>query len=56
MLGFTARWKSGELKPDGIEIGEADWFAPQSLPKDIPDGASISRRLIDRFAAAPLPA
>ncbi|MCR4818743.1 MAG: NAD(+) diphosphatase [Fretibacterium sp.] len=54
MLGFTARWKSGELKPDGVEIGEAGWFAPQSLPQNIPDAASISRRLIDHFAASPL--
>ncbi|MCR5346628.1 MAG: NAD(+) diphosphatase [Fretibacterium sp.] len=54
MLGFTALWKAGELKPDGIEIGEAGWYAPNALPADIPDRASISRRLIDRFAAAPL--
>ena len=51
MLGFTARWKSGELRPDGVEIGEARWFAPQEIPDNIPNGASISRRLIDNFVA-----
>ncbi len=48
MLGFTARWKSGELRPDGFELDEADWFAPDRLP-EIPQSISISRRLIDDF-------
>ena len=52
MLGFTARWKSGELHPDGVEIGEAGWFAPEDIPENIPDRASISRRLIDHFMAS----
>ena len=52
MLGFTARWKSGELRPDGVEIEEAGWFAPEDIPASIPDGASISRRLIDRFLSS----
>ncbi|MBR1671912.1 MAG: NAD(+) diphosphatase [Fretibacterium sp.] len=53
MLGFTARWKAGELRPDGVEIGEAGWFAPGDIhPANIPDGASIARRLIDHFTAS----
>lgn len=49
MLGFTARWKSGELRPDSVEIDEAGWFAPEDIPENIPDRVSISRRLIDHF-------
>ncbi|MDR1733210.1 MAG: NAD(+) diphosphatase [Synergistaceae bacterium] len=48
MLGFTARWKSGELSPDGTEINDAGWYLPNALP-DIPAPVSISRRLIDDF-------
>ena len=46
MLGFAARWKSGELKPDGDEIAEAGWFGPTNHPP-IPGPGSLSRRLID---------
>ncbi len=50
MLGFTAQWKAGELRPDGVEIGEAGWFSSGEIENmDIPDRASISRRLIDNF-------
>ena len=50
MLGFTARWAGGELRPDGVEIGTAGWFSPNEIENmDIPDRASISRRLIDNF-------
>lgn len=46
MLGFSASWKSGELKPDQKEIAEADWFAPDDHPP-IPMKGSLSRRVID---------
>ena len=46
MLGFEARWKAGELKPDGDEIAEAGWFGPNDHPP-IPGHGSLSRRLID---------
>jgi NAD+ diphosphatase len=49
MLGFTARWEKGELRPDGAELDDAGWFAPNEFP-DIPPGLSISRKLIDDFA------
>ena len=49
MLGFTARWKSGALRPDGTELAEAGWFAPDEFP-EIPPSISISRKLIDDFA------
>ncbi|GHV37468.1 hypothetical protein FACS1894187_14260 [Synergistales bacterium] len=49
MLGFTARWKSGEIHPDGLELNDAGWYAPEDFP-EIPPGMSISRKLIDDFA------
>ncbi|MFH2114125.1 MAG: NAD(+) diphosphatase [Spirochaetota bacterium] len=50
MLGFAARWKSGELTPDGDEIAEAGWFGPTDHPQ-IPGPGSLSRRLIDGVLA-----
>ena len=46
MIGFTARWKSGEVAVDGEEINDARWFAPDDLP-DIPPPMSIARHIID---------
>ena len=46
MIAFTAEYAGGEVRPDGVEIEEARWFAPDALP-NIPDGISISRWLID---------
>ena len=48
MLGFTAEYESGEIKPDGEEISHADWFAPDQMPP-IPPFGSISRELIEDF-------
>ncbi|RPI45506.1 MAG: NAD(+) diphosphatase [Betaproteobacteria bacterium] len=46
MIAFTAEYAGGEVRPDGAEIEEARWFAPDQLP-NIPEGISISRWLID---------
>ncbi|MBW8827347.1 MAG: NAD(+) diphosphatase [Acidobacteria bacterium] len=46
MLGFHADYESGDIACDGIEIADADWFAPDDLP-DIPGPISIARWLID---------
>jgi NAD+ diphosphatase len=55
MVGFTARWASGEIAPDGVEILEAAWFRAGDLP-NIPPRISISRELIDWFVSgAPRP-
>ena len=51
MVGFTAAWKSGDIKVDGEEIVDADWFSAERLPESLPDGISISRRVIDDFLA-----
>jgi NAD+ diphosphatase len=48
MVGFTAKWASGELAPDPSEIRDAAWFAPDALPP-IPPRLSIARALIDDF-------
>jgi NAD+ diphosphatase len=48
MIGFTAQWASGELKPDESEILEPDWFEPDKLPTVAPK-LSIARALIDDF-------
>ncbi len=50
MLGFTAEYASGDVRPDGTEIVHAGWFTPDEIHAlNIPDGASIARRLIDNF-------
>lgn len=48
MIGFTARWASGEIVPDPTEIADAEWFAPDALPR-VPPKLSIARELIDDF-------
>ncbi len=53
MIAFTAEWAAGDVRPDGVEIAEAGWFAPELLPP-IPHPISISRRLIDAHVTAQL--
>jgi NAD+ diphosphatase len=48
MIGFTAEWESGEIKVDGKEIAEGDWYSANHTP-DIPPKMSISREIIDWF-------
>lgn len=50
MLGYRAEWKSGDIKVDGIEIVDAQWFNIEHLPK-LPPQASISRGMIDAYLA-----
>ena len=50
MIGFHARYAGGELRPDGVEIVEADWFRRDALPL-LPPPISIARRLIEEFLA-----
>lgn len=50
MLGFTARWESGEISVDGEEIEDADWYGLDELPST-PSRYSISGRLIRHFIA-----
>ena len=48
MLGFTAQYKSGEIKVEESELAEANWYAPDQLP-GLPLSLSIARRLIDDY-------
>ena len=48
MLGFRARYESGDLVLDETEIAEAAWFRREDLPR-LPNSISISRRLIDEW-------
>ena len=48
MIGFTARWASGDIVAEPSEIADADWFPPDQLPR-IPPKLSIARELIDDF-------
>jgi NAD+ diphosphatase len=46
MLGFKARYSSGTIISDGIEITDARWFTKDNLP-ELPGEGSISRFLIN---------
>jgi NAD+ diphosphatase len=48
MVGFTAEYAGGELRVDGQEIAEGNWFTVDNLPR-IPPRLSIARHLIDAF-------
>ncbi|MEI6875915.1 MAG: NAD(+) diphosphatase [Spirochaetota bacterium] len=48
MLAYTADWRSGEARPDGVEIAELRWCGPDDLP-EIPPKGSVARALIDEF-------
>ncbi len=50
MLGYRARWRSGEIAPQLSEIVHADWFSADSLPM-LPPPMSIARRIIDRVCS-----
>lgn len=50
MLGFHARYVSGEIVPQPGEIEEADWWHVDRLPA-IPPRGTISRWLIDCYLA-----
>jgi len=46
MIAFFADYESGEIRVDGIEIVDAQWFDVENLPR-LPARISIARRLID---------
>ncbi len=50
MLGFTAQWAGGEIRVDGTEIADAQWFRHDALPL-VPPPLSIARQLIDAWVA-----
>jgi len=46
MIAFHAEFESGEIRIDGVEIEDAQWFNIANLPR-LPARISIARRLID---------
>lgn len=50
MIGFTARYASGEIQIQESELADAGWFGVDDLPR-IPSKLSIARRLVDAWAA-----
>ena len=52
MLGFTAEYEKGEIKPDGVEISRADFYSPDEVKNmNLPNHESIARKLIENFLA-----
>ena len=49
MLGFQAKYDSGEIAIDGEEIVEAGWFSANDMPHSFPGKVSISQWLIRDF-------
>ncbi len=49
MMAFIADYKAGEIRVDGVEIIEADWFAADELPKCPTGKLSVAGKLIDWF-------
>jgi NAD+ diphosphatase len=50
MIGFAARYVSGEIECDPAEIVDAGWFRRDALPP-IPPPISIARKIIDQWLA-----
>jgi NAD+ diphosphatase len=48
MVGFTANYVSGEIKPNDEENVDVRWFTAKNLPQ-LPGKLSIARKLIDWF-------
>lgn len=49
MLGFKAKYESGEIAVDGVEVTEAEWFSASDMPSFFPGRVSISQWLIHDF-------
>jgi len=49
MVGFIAEYAGGEVKPDGTEVVEAEWFHEDALPMSPGSKRSISRWIMDRY-------
>lgn len=49
MLGYQARHAGGEIRVDGIEIEEANWYRADEMPRVFPGRFSIAQWLIHDF-------
>lgn len=48
MIGFVAEYDSGEIKVDGVEIGDAGWYSRSNMP-EIPLSHSIAGKIIRAY-------
>jgi NAD+ diphosphatase len=48
MVGFSACYTAGTIRPDGVEIEDVQWFSRDSLPA-LPGVGSLSHSLISRW-------
>ncbi len=48
MMGFHARYKSGDIQVDAEELEEADWYPLSNLPQ-LPPPQTIAWQLIDKY-------
>lgn len=53
MMGFTAEYAGGELRADGQEIVDAQWFSADDLP-GLPSPMSMAWYLIQDYISAPI--
>ncbi|WP_245926522.1 NAD(+) diphosphatase [Methanospirillum lacunae] len=51
MVGYVAQYLSGEIRCDGIEIEDAQWFSRDSMP-ELPGKLSIARALIEDYLSS----
>lgn len=49
MIGFIADYAGGEVRPDGVEVVEAEWFHEDALPMSPGGKRSIARWIFDRY-------
>jgi NAD+ diphosphatase len=49
MIGFLADYAGGDVRPDGVEVVEADWFHEDALPLSPGGKRSISRWIMDTY-------
>ena len=49
MIGMTAEWAGGELRPDPDEIVDVGWYRRDAELPLLPPSISIARRLIDSW-------
>ncbi len=55
MVGFFADYSGGDIKPDGVEISDAQWFTKDTLPRVPTSDFSLAGQLLDMWrAGAPL--
>lgn len=62
MVGFVARARTTELRPDGVELTDARWFTRAGLERDVRSGdvllpghGSIARALVEEWFGGALP-